>query len=422
MDKLVTIEIDGKKINVKSGKNLVESAKENGIFIPTLCHFYTKEHALGTCRICTVNVNNKLTTACTVKVFDGMRIEINTQELINARKAIVEMLYAEGNHFCTTCEKSGNCDLQNLSYDMGITISRFPHVFSDKIVDFNSKKIVMEANRCILCKRCVDEIKTKDDFNVFSFVQRGVKTTVKIDYEQEEKLTAHEALKAMNTCPVGAILVKGMVYEQPFGDRKYDYSGSKKEITPPKIRQKTSVNRKFIVATTSLAGCFGCHMSLLDIDEELIDLIELIEFNKSPLTDIKTFTKHCDVGIIEGGCANSENIHILKEFRKNCDLLIVIGECSIMGGVPAMRNFVPLKECLEEAYIFGVTSELGANIVPQHQDIPKLLNNVYPCNEIVKIDYYIPGCPPNANHIWKVIKNILLEEEFSIEHEEFKYD
>ncbi|MDP2089773.1 MAG: 2Fe-2S iron-sulfur cluster-binding protein [Flavobacteriaceae bacterium] len=421
MDNPVNIIIDGKNYQVEQGRNLVEAAKENGIYIPTLCHFHNQKHALGTCRICTVNVNGKFTTACSTKAYEGMQIEINTPELTNTRKALIEMLYAEGNHFCPSCEKSGNCDLQNLGYDMGISISRFPHVFGDKLVDFNPKRLMMESNRCILCQRCVEEIKTKDGKNVFSFAHRGVKTVVKIDYEQEEKLTEAEAIRAMNTCPVGAILVKGMVQELPFGDRKYDLRGNNKTV---KIRRKvnTSKDRKFIVATTSLAGCFGCHMSLLDIDTDIIDLIEIVEFNKSPLTDIKNFSKQCDIGLIEGGCANSENIHVLKEFRKKCDILIGFGECAIMGGIPAMRNFVPLKECLEEAYIHGVTSEIGANTIPNHEDIPKLLNNVYPCNEIVKIDYFIPGCPPNANHIWKAVKNILMGEEFSIAHEEFKYD
>ena len=224
----------------------------------------------------------------------------------------------------------------------------------------------------------------------------------------------------MNTCPVGAILVKGMVYKQPFGESKYDLTG-KKKFTQKKGNMRNGKN-KFIVATTSLAGCFGCHMSLLDIDTDILELVEFIEFNKSPLTDIKTFSKRCDIGLIEGGCANSENIHVLKEFRKKCDVLIAFGECAIMGGIPAMRNFVPLEECLEEAYIHGVTSEIGANVIPNHEDIPQLLNNVYPCNEIVKIDYFIPGCPPNANHIWKVVKNVLNGEEYAIAHEEFKYD
>jgi [NiFe] hydrogenase diaphorase moiety small subunit len=421
MNNTVSLTIDGKAIKAKAGTNLVDVAKENKIYIPTLCYF--KElNPLGTCRICTVKLNGKHTTGCTVKVREGMQIEVNTPELLDNRKAIIEMLYAEGNHFCPTCEKSGNCDMQSHAYDMGLTVTRYPHVFSDKKVDFTPKRMIMESNRCILCKRCVEEIKTNDGKAVFSFIQRGVKTRVHIDYEQEAKLSDSEALHAMNICPVGAILIKGVASEQPFGERKYDLLG--KNIIPKLKKDKVEKqeHEKFIVATTSLAGCFGCHMSLLDIDTDLLDMLEIVEFNKSPLTDIKNFSKRCHVGLIEGGCANSENIHVLREFRKKCDILIGFGECAIMGGIPAMRNFIPLEECLEEAYLNGTTSEIGADIIPAHEDIPKLLNNVYPCNEIVKIDYYIPGCPPNAHHIWKVVKSILLGEEFSIAHDEFKYD
>ena len=112
---------------------------------------------------------------------------------------------------------------------------------------------------------------------------------------------------------------------------------------------------KPIVATTSLAGCFGCHMSILDIDERILGLIDLVEFNKSPINDIKKFTKQCDIGLIEGGCCNSENVHVLKDFRENCKILISVGECAIMGGLPAMRNGIPIKECLAEAYLNGPT-------------------------------------------------------------------
>lgn len=423
MDNLVNIKIDGKDYQVPEGKNLVDTAKEHGIYIPTLCHFHEVNPPLGTCRICTVNINGRPTTSCTTSLKEGMEIEINSEDLIDTRKAIIEMLYAEGNHFCPSCEKSGNCDMQNLAYDMGLTSTRFPHVFSNKVVDFNPKRMIMESNRCILCKRCVEEIKTDEGKNVFSFVKRGVKTRVHIDYEQEEKLSEAQALHAMNLCPVGAILVKGMIYEEPFGERKYDLLGkTKNTISKNGNSVKINEDEKFIVATTSLAGCFGCHMSLLDIDTDILDVLEIVEFNKSPLTDIKKFTKRCHVGLVEGGCANSENVEVLKAFRKKCDILIGFGECAIMGGIPAMRNFVPLKECLEEAYVHGVTSEIGANVIPNHEDIPKLLNNVYPCNEVVKIDYFIPGCPPNANHIWKVVKSILLGKELTITHEEFKYD
>lgn len=177
---------------------------------------------------------------------------------------------------------------------------------------------------------------------------------------------------------------------------------------------------KAVVATTSLAGCFGCHMSILDIDEKILDLIELVEFNKSPIDDIKTFTKKCDIGIIEGGCCNSENVHILKDFRKNCKILISLGECAIMGGLPALRNGIPIKECLEEAYIKGPT--VDDNIIPNDEELPMILDKVYPCHEIVKIDYFIPGCPPNADIIWNALVALLTDKPMDLPYEMVKYD
>ncbi|AMC12188.1 NADP oxidoreductase [Lutibacter profundi] len=163
-------------------------------------------------------------------------------------------------------------------------------------------------------------------------------------------------------------------------------------------------------------------MSMLDVDLGILDLFEVIEFNKSPITDIKKFSKHCDIGLIEGGCCNTDNIEILRAFRENCDILVSVGECAIWGGLPANRNTIPLEECLKEAYLNSMTSEDNETCIPNHEDIPKILNKVYPNHEVVKIDYHIPGCPPNANHIWSVVKNILFNEEFSIAYPEFKYD
>ena len=184
----------------------------------------------------------------------------------------------------------------------------------------------------------------------------------------------------------------------------------------PRQREKKSV------ATISLAGCFGCHMSMLDNDLKLFEVMELIEFNKSPLNDIKEFTKKCDLGLIEGGCCNSENVEVLKEFRRMCDILVCVGECAIWGGLPAMRNTIPLRECLEEAYLNGISSEPGEATVPYSEDLPKILDKVYACNEVVHIDHYIPGCPPNADHIWKSVSNLLWGDHYSILYSDFKYD
>lgn len=131
MNNKVSLKIDGNTIQAEAGSNLIDVAKRNKIDIPTLCYF-KEMNPLATCRICTVKVNGNYTTGCTVKVSEDMNVEVNSPSLLDNRRAIIEMLYAEGNHFCPTCEKSGNCDMQNHAYDMGLTVTRYPHVFSDK--------------------------------------------------------------------------------------------------------------------------------------------------------------------------------------------------------------------------------------------------------------------------------------------------
>ena len=419
--KTISFSIDGKVCKTNQGENLIEAAKQNGIWIPTLCHF-KHLNPLGTCRVCTVKNNGRAIAGCTVNVEEGMEIEVNTPELLDARKAILEMMYVEGNHFCPSCEKSGDCEMQNLGYETGIRFTRFPHLFVDRIVDARPERIVVNQNRCIKCKRCIEEIITNDGFRVFNSVNKGNHTKVAVDYEQEPKLSDAQADHAMHICPTGSILVKGKTFGKPFGDRKFDLGIPGKIVPFNKVPLKKSNNVKKVVATTSLAGCFGCHMSLLDIDTDILDIIEFVEFNKSPLTDIKIFSKRCDIGLIEGGCCNTNNIEVLREFRKNCDILVSVGECAIWGGLPAIRNTIPVEECLKEAYLNSITSEHDETIIPNHEDIPKILNKVYSNREIVKVDYHIPGCPPNANHIWRVVKNLLFEEESSIAYPEFKYD
>ena len=177
---------------------------------------------------------------------------------------------------------------------------------------------------------------------------------------------------------------------------------------------------KPIVATASLAGCFGCHMSFLDIDEKILDLIELVEFHKSPVDDIKTFSKQCDLGIIEGGCCNSENVEVLKDFRKNCKIIIALGECSLMGGLPAMRNGIPIEECFKEAYLDSPT--VDDTIIPNDDELPMILDRVYPIQDIVKVDYYLPGCPPRAELIWEALVALVTGKPLELPYEVVKYD
>ncbi|MDJ0833086.1 MAG: NADP oxidoreductase [Gammaproteobacteria bacterium] len=176
---------------------------------------------------------------------------------------------------------------------------------------------------------------------------------------------------------------------------------------------------KIRIATTSLAGCFGCHMSILDIDERIIDLVELVEFNRSPITDIKDVTD-CDVGIIEGAVANSENVEVLRDFRKQCKTLVAIGACALNGGIPAMRNQFSLEECIEESYINGIG--LDQPRIPDDAELPMLLNQVHPVHEVVKVDYFLPGCPPPADMIWQLLTDLLQGREPSFKQEQINYD
>ncbi len=176
------------------------------------------------------------------------------------------------------------------------------------------------------------------------------------------------------------------------------------------------------IATASLAGCFGCHMSVLDIDDRILKLVELVDFDKSPVDDIKKFTGRCTVGLIEGGCCNQENVKVLRDFREHCDILVSVGDCAIMGGLPAMRNAVPLKECLDEAYKNGPTVHNPSGKIPADPELPLLLDKVYPCHEVVKMDFHLPGCPPPADAIWEALVALLNNKPIALPYELLKYD
>ena len=180
------------------------------------------------------------------------------------------------------------------------------------------------------------------------------------------------------------------------------------------------MTKRIKVATTSLAGCFGCHMSFLDIDERLLELLELIEFDRSPLTDIKNCSP-CDLGIVEGGVCNAENLHVLREFRKNCRVLVAIGACAINGGLPAQRNQFDLRDILEEVYHTSIGLAPGSSI-PNDPELPLPLNKVHPIHEVVKIDYFLPGCPPPADAIWKFLTDLIAGRTPKLGHGLLHYD
>ena len=158
------------------------------------------------------------------------------------------------------------------------------------------------------------------------------------------------------------------------------------------------------VATIWLSGCSGCHMSFLDQDELLLELAKKIKLVYSPIMDVKTFPENVDVTIIEGAVANEEQQHLLKKARAQTKILISIGDCAVTGNVTALRNAWrdSDKLALEKAYVENTDEN------PQvPTEVPKLLKKVHPLHHVVKVDYFIPGCPPSAGIINYVLTELL---------------
>jgi NAD-reducing hydrogenase small subunit len=156
------------------------------------------------------------------------------------------------------------------------------------------------------------------------------------------------------------------------------------------------------LATIWLSGCSGCHMSFLDQDERLIDLAKKVQLVYSPIADIKTFPENVDLTLVEGAVANEEQQSLLKQARARTKILISLGDCAVTGNVTALRNAWSDSDqaVLERAYIENANANQQ---IPT--DVPKLLKKVYPLHEVVKVDYFIPGCPPAAD----VINYVLIE-------------
>jgi NAD-reducing hydrogenase small subunit len=166
-----------------------------------------------------------------------------------------------------------------------------------------------------------------------------------------------------------------------------------------------AVPRKLRIATCSLAGCFGCHMSMMDLDERLFELFERVELDRSPLTDIK-HCGPCDIGLVEGGLCNAENVHVLREFRARCKVLVAVGACAINGGLPAQRNGMDIAAILRSVYQDRPGLAPGS-AVPDDPELPLPLARVHPIHEVVHVDHFLPGCPPGADAIWTFLCALL---------------
>ena len=159
------------------------------------------------------------------------------------------------------------------------------------------------------------------------------------------------------------------------------------------------------VATDWMAGCAGCHMSLLDMDERIVKLAELVDIRSTPITDLKQpDATGVDVGVLEGGINNTTNEEVAHTMRKRCKVLVALGDCAVFGGVPALRNFFTIEESLRRAYVETESTDAQGKI----PDDPELCRptRVRALSEVVPVDVFVPGCPPDADVIFYVLSEL----------------
>jgi [NiFe] hydrogenase diaphorase moiety small subunit len=218
-----TFTLDGKVIPFVDGQTIIQAATAAGVFIPRLC-YHPEFKAHGSCKLCTVKVNGRHTASCTMRAAPGMVVESETEEINAERRALTQMLFVEGNHFCPSCETSGNCQLQATAYHLGMMSPHYDHFFPNRAVDASHPEVLLDFNRCILCSLCVRASRDVDGKNFFGLSGRGIKTHLIVNAKSGQLADTDFALadKAAQVCPVGVILKKRRGFAVPIGERKYD--------------------------------------------------------------------------------------------------------------------------------------------------------------------------------------------------------
>ena len=176
---------------------------------------------------------------------------------------------------------------------------------------------------------------------------------------------------------------------------------------------------KIRLATVWLGGCSGCHMSFLDLDERLLELAEAAEVVYSPIVDIKEFPENVDVTLVEGAVANVDHVELVKQLRARSKIVVSFGDCAVTGNVTSLRNRLNVDDLLTEVYKEGPGKEPRGN--EADKVMPALIPKVLPLHQVIPVEAYIPGCPPEPDSIWAAVSALLQGQNVELEKKMRKF-
>lgn len=215
--------IDGQAVPFTPGQTIMQAALDAQVYIPHLC-FHPEFHPHGSCRVCIVEIDKRMSAACTYPAQEGIEVSNITPAVQKMRQEVLEMLFVEGNHVCPSCEKSGSCNLQSVAEFCGMLSPPFRFQYPNRQVDASHPDYMLDYNRCILCELCVRASHDVDGKSIFSIAGRGHKAHLQID--ADEGLLGNSSFektdRAATICPVGVFLPKAKGFEVAIGHRLYD--------------------------------------------------------------------------------------------------------------------------------------------------------------------------------------------------------
>lgn len=207
-----TLKINGIDVSGRASETVLQIARENNIFIPTLC-FLEGLTSYGACRLCIVEIkgSNKLLPSCTTRIEEGMEVVTNSERLAEYKRMILSMIFAERNHTCAVCVSNGHCELQNMAVTLGMEHSSVPYLYDKFSVDASHKRFMADHNRCILCARCVRVCDEIEGAHAWDIMSRGTKARVIHDFNEPwgSSTSCTDCGKCVQVCPTGALFEKG---------------------------------------------------------------------------------------------------------------------------------------------------------------------------------------------------------------------